>query len=951
MAEVIGGTYEIIKQLGAGGGGVVYLARHLRLDKQVVLKADRRKIMTNPELLRREVDVLKNLKHPYIPQVYDFFSDGETVYTAMDYVDGESLDRFLKRGEWFSQPQVIAWAKQLLQALDYLHSPIHGSPPKGYVHSDIKPANLMLRPNGDICLIDFNISLALGEENVIGASAGYASPEHYGLDFSLYSRTVTQNEEGALTMDDGTATLPMPQGGSTKKIRPDVRSDIYSTGATLYHLLSGLRPAKNAIEVSPLTEKEVSPQISRIIGKAMNPNANLRYQTAAEMLWDLEHLHENDRRTQRLRKTAVTVAAVLSLAFLAGGIMTFTGLRQMERIQARERQAAETDREALSLVTQSEDARRQGDIPMAVSAAMRALSMDGAPYAAQAQLNLTEALGVYDLSDGFRNSLVIQLPSTPIKAVLSPEGTRAAVLTLGQVQVFDTESGAELAALPAEKSALSDLVFSGEDILFCPGEEGVLAYDLAGGSTLWTGEKATGLTLSGDGRTLAAVYKDSESAKVYDAGTGELLQTVEFGRRHQDGAANDIYADPEKDVFALSGDGRYLAVSFADGALTVYDLQNRENDLSIYEATEYTRFEGGFFENYFAFSSSNESESVFAVVDVAHLAQTVGFSAPNVFHVRTDENGVCLSLEDTLVRIDPEAGEQTELAYTDGDIAAYDLSGDYTLVLQEDGALAFFDKDAREVETLEPGWCDFACISGGYVLSASRDASFVRILRLESHSEAQLLHYDGDYLHAEARVGRDGTVMLFRYDGFRLYAPDGTLLTEAPIPDASQVYDQQYRRDEGVLEVIYYDGTVRHYSAADGTLVSETQEELPDKSLQEEFLAGNFRISAPLHERTTVYNRETGAVVRELETEDSLAYVTEAGDFLIVEYITAQGERYGLLLDEACETLARLPGLCDILEDGTLVFDDMRGNLRQSRIYSTQELLTLGESYQGGIAT
>ena len=92
MAEVIASTYELIREIGSGGGGVVYLARHLRLGKYVVLKADKRKLTTRPELLRREVDVLKDLTHPYIPQVYDFFVENGTVYTAMAYIEGESLD-------------------------------------------------------------------------------------------------------------------------------------------------------------------------------------------------------------------------------------------------------------------------------------------------------------------------------------------------------------------------------------------------------------------------------------------------------------------------------------------------------------------------------------------------------------------------------------------------------------------------------------------------------------------------------------------------------------------------------------------------------------------------------------------------------------------------------------------------------------------------------------------
>lgn len=946
MTRIIGSTYEIIGQLGAGGGGIVYLAKHLRLNKQVVLKADRRKFTTNPELLRREVDVLKNLKHPYIPQVYDFFSEGETVYTAMDYIDGTSLDKALKEHGRFSQSQVISWAKQLLQALDYLHSPTHGSPPRGYVHSDIKPANLMLRPNGDICLIDFNISLALGEESAIGASVGYASPEHYGLDFSLYSSLTQTQADGTVVMRDETETLTMPE--INRKIRPDVRSDIYSTGATLYHLLSGRKPAKSALEVTPLTEREATPQIAWIIAKAMEPNAAFRYQTAAEMLWDLEHLHENDLRMRKYRRMVKATAIGLLAAFVLGGAMTFTGLRQMERIQARERAAAELAERTLTLITESESAYRRGDIPTAVSASAEALRTDGGPYRASAQLALTEALGIYQLSDGFRNSRTLQLPSTLIKSVLSPGGTRSALVTLGQVQIFDTQSGMELAVLPLEQSALADVVFSGEDVLFYGGDGGVGAYDLATGCTLWSGAQATGLALSEGGKTLAAVYKDEPGAVLYDAASGEPLCNVSFGTQHQDGTANDLYADPESDIFSLNDSGRFLAVSFSDGGLTIFDTEDSGNSLSIFGTSEYTHFEGGFYGNYLAFSATNANESVFAVVDAERQIQTIGFSAADVFHVWVDENGICLSLGNTLVQIDPESGEQTELAYTSDDIAAYRRDTGYTLVLQESGALSFFDSGAQEIETLDVGRCDFICLGGRYALAASRDSSLAQVLRLENHSDAQLRHYDGAYPHSEARIGNEGTLMLFSHKSFRLYAQDGTLLLEEDFPDAGQIYDQQCLREEGVLEVIYYDGAVRRYAASNGALISEEQIAPPDKSLDEEFRTSRLRIVAPLHGRSTIYDQTSGKVIREMETEDSLTYVTETGDYVIVEYITAQGERYGLLLNEACETLARLPGLCDILPDGTLVFDDMRGNLRQSRIYSKQDLIDLAKNYLGG---
>lgn len=940
MSEIIASTFEVINKIGSGGGGVVYLANHLRLNKQVVLKADRRKISTPPELLRREVDVLKDLSHPYIPQVYDFFAEGEVVYTVMDYVDGESLDRPLKRGERFSQPQVIQWAIQLLQALEYLHSPTHGTPPRGYVHSDVKPANLMRRANGDICLIDFNISLALGEDSVIGASAGYASPEHYGLDYSFSGDTATMKQE-TQTMDDRTATMTMP--GIRRKIRPDVRSDIYSTGATLYHLLSGRRPAKDALEVAPLSEMEVSPQIARMIAKAMAPNPQDRYQTASEMLWELEHLWENDIRTIRHKRRVKTTAAALAVMFLLGGLLTFTGLKQMERAQAAGKAAAEMAEQALSAVSGSESAYRNGDIPGAIRLAMDALTLESSPYEAPAQKALTDALGVYDLSDGFRPARTLPLPSAPLKAVLSPEGSRAAAMVSGKLLVFDTASGEKLAELPAESSALSEVVFAGENRILYAGEGALRAYDLAAGRELWSGKAATGIALSADGSTAAAVYKDENMAAVYDAATGEVRQAVTFGERQQSVIANDVFADPEDGLFALSSTGRWLAVSFSDGSLEIFDLQDSAGDLSIFDASEYTHFEGGFYGPYLAFSAAGPEESVFAVIDAEAQVQTGGFASANPFRVQADEDGILVATENILVRLDPETGEQEELAYTEGDITGFAHHGGYTLTALSD-SFGFYDEAAALVEQRD-GLCDFTAIAGETALTADRNTPCLRILQMERHPEAQIFAYDRSYVHDEARISREGNVLLYRYDGFRLYAPDGGILKEEALPDPEQVYDQQFRREAGgeYLEVIYNNGTSLCYSATDGRLQEERTGTPPDGSLDEEFITDRLRITAPLHGTPKVYDLESGALVRTLEEDDYLAYAAQVDGGIMTEYITARGERYGLLLNEDCETLARLPGLCDVTEDGTLVFDDNRGNLRESRIYSLQELMAFAE--------
>ncbi len=956
MGEIIAGAYELEREIGSGGGGVVYLGRHLRLGKWVVLKADKRRLSTNPEMLRQEVDALKNLSHTYIPQVYDFVEENGTVYTVMDYIEGESLDKPLKRGERFSQPQVIEWACELLEAVSYLHS----RPPHGILHADIKPANVMCTPEGDIRLIDFNIALALGEEGAVrvGLSRGYASPEHYGLDYTKPRRTDAQPLTELMTgtvpqtaQDSGMARSASTSGKKTVLL--DVRSDIYSLGATLYHLLTGERPAQDAKEVVPISPEKASSAVAAIIQKAMAPDPDQRYQTAAEMLSAFEHLYENDPRTKRHKRRAAVTAAALAALFLAGGVMTFTGLKQMEQAQAEAAQAArlaeETERrtkQALAAVRSSEEAYRNGNIPAARDSALEALELDS-PYAAQAQKALTDALGVYDLSDGFKLHLMLELPSEPLKVVLSPEGTRLAAVYAFQVVIFDTETGEKLVEFPMERSALSDVVFLDEDRIVYAGPGAVRAFDVTRSTELWSGQAGTKIVRSADGNRVAAAYKNAKEAVVYDASTGEAVKTVSFGERSQRVTVNDSFADPKDNLLALNAGGTMLAVSFADGSLTVFDLEREDGALEILDPCAYSHFEGGFFGKYFAFSGLGGGESLFAVIDTADLVQTGAFTAQDLFLVQADENGIYLALNDTLIKLDPETGEQTEIAYTSKDITGFRHGEAYTLVATEDQSYAFFDRGAAQVERTEMDCsCDFVQLAGGFAVVGSRDTPELRIMQLEEHPEAELFSYDPAYSHDEARLSADGkTVMLFRYDAFRLYGIDGQLLAEVELPDAEQIYDQQYRRDErgSYLEVIYNDGLVRSYSAADGALLSETEGETPDLSLYEEFYTDWLKITAPLHETPAAYDRESGALIRELEKDAYLTYVTQAGEYVITEYISAQGERYGLLLDENCETLARLPNLCDIV-DGTLVFDYPSGNLRFSRIYSTQELRALGKN-------
>lgn len=951
MSKIIAATYEIKEQIGSGGAGVVYLGRHLRLGIPVVLKADKRTLAAKREVLRREVDALKNLNHTYIPQVYDFVVEDDTVYTVMAYIEGESLDKPLRRGESFQQAQVITWACQLLEALVYLHS----QPPYGILHSDIKPANIMLTPQGDIRLIDFNIALALGEEGTVrvGFSRGYASPEHYGLDYSDHTAVDDEDEETEL-LDSASeyarvrrARQTSTAGSGRRTVLLDVRSDIYCLGATLYHLLTGTRPPEDAKAVEAISSPAVSPAVAAIIRKAMAPAPEQRYQSAQEMLYAFEHLHENDPRAVRHRRRAAAAAGVLTALFLAGGLCTVVGLQQMERLQAAQAEAERADRQALAAVTASREAYQGGDIPQAIRQARDALSAHSA-YDAQAQRALTDALGVYDLSGGYKAHRQIALPGEPQKLALSPEGTRTAVMTGEVMAVYDTESGRQLVQLSKERSALADVVFLDEDRILYAGGGGLRAYDLGREEELWTGRPATGISVSADGSTAAAVYRDESFAVVYDPTDGTVLREVDFQGRKQKLWANDTLTDPEYNLFVLNGDGTRLAVSFADGSLWVYDLRDGGEDLIIFDSSDYVRFEGGFHGACFAFSAAtgDGGDAQFAVVDIDTLAQPVSFINSTPFHVQADESGIFVSNGHTLVRMDTETWMDRPAAYSDdGVIADFQQTGAGTIAILEDGALAFFD-GASALTGVFPGETTLAQIAGGYGAAGGANTPYLRIFKLEEHNEARFFSYDPAIVHDEVRVSADGsTVMLFRYDRFQLFSVEGQLLGEADFPDKDSVYDTLYRRDEtgSYLEVMYNDGRVRSYSAADGSLLSERAGGAPDLSMDEEFDTEQYRIFSPLHGTPQVYDRTDGELVCLLETDGYLTYVTELDGGIMTEYLSADGKRYALLLNDSCETLAMLPDLCDISADGTLYFDDGRGTVRRSRLYSRDELLALSE--------
>lgn len=220
-------TYEIYEKIGEGGGGTVYRALHKRLQKTVVLK----KIIgnyTNIQDCRTEVDILKNLRNSYLPQVLDFIESPEGIYTVMDFIPGKSLKQMMDEGHKFKEKEVLKYTRQLCEALDYLHSQ---NPP--IIHGDIKPANIMVTPEGDVCLIDFNISGFLEGKGAqaFGYTPGFSSPEqvegfeeicrrlsertvdipHAAVDFRKTPASQTEEDKTMLLFQDEDKTVLLSQ--------------------------------------------------------------------------------------------------------------------------------------------------------------------------------------------------------------------------------------------------------------------------------------------------------------------------------------------------------------------------------------------------------------------------------------------------------------------------------------------------------------------------------------------------------------------------------------------------------------------------------------------------------------------------------------------------------------------------------------------------------------------
>ena len=248
---IIENHYRIIKLLGEGGMSRVYLAEDIATGTLWAVKETREagEIQSTQQdrynSFLKEVAILSTIRHPNLPLLDSYFAAGSHYYTVEEYIEGPSLESYLQH-TLPEELEVIDWALTLCSVLGLLHK-------NGIIFRDLKPANIMLKPDGTIKLIDFDIARhykpGLPQDTTLLGTPGYAAPETYG------------------------------------KAQSDPRSDIYSLGATLHHLLTGKNPQDEPFTFKPVRALRagVSPELEAIIEKAVQMKAEERYQNTGTM--------------------------------------------------------------------------------------------------------------------------------------------------------------------------------------------------------------------------------------------------------------------------------------------------------------------------------------------------------------------------------------------------------------------------------------------------------------------------------------------------------------------------------------------------------------------------------------------------------------------------------------------------------------------------------------------
>ncbi len=295
--SLINGKYRIIREIGHGGMSRVYLVVNEAVNRKWAMKElrqDHQDVAAMQGLLR-EINMMKKLKHPGLPEIIDVIEESGRFFLVMEFVEGDLLSERLEKEGAQPLERVLLWGIQLCEVLEYLHAQ---SPP--VVYRDMKPANIIEKQDGRLALIDFGTAREYSgkkyTDTVCLGTVGYAAPEQFGGN------------------------------GET-----DVRTDIYCLGATLYHLLTGEHPGKGirAGQRGRRSGRKKSSRMEQIIWKCTRKDPKKRYQSCAELCADLRQLQQKQQKVQHkrgkqaerqwrgyLRKGVAIILAVVAVMYM-----------------------------------------------------------------------------------------------------------------------------------------------------------------------------------------------------------------------------------------------------------------------------------------------------------------------------------------------------------------------------------------------------------------------------------------------------------------------------------------------------------------------------------------------------------------------------------------------------------------------------------------------------------
>ncbi len=298
--------YRIIRKLGVGGMGEVYLAEDMRLDRTVALKilpADVASDKRRMQRFKQEAKLSSSLNQPNILTIFEFGDTESLHFIASEYVDGDTLRDHL-RDTRLKLPEILDIGTQVVAALDAAHE-------ARIIHRDIKPENIMVRRRDRVVkVLDFGLA-KLSEPSAIGGG---------GSNSEAKTQMLLRTMPGSVM---GTVSYMSPE--QAQGLRVDERTDLWSTGVVIYEMVAGALPfagVTSSHTVVDILEKEpaplvspggrkVPPELQRIVSKALAKNPDERYQTAKDMLIDLRNLKKRSELEIEIERSASTGSGVL----------------------------------------------------------------------------------------------------------------------------------------------------------------------------------------------------------------------------------------------------------------------------------------------------------------------------------------------------------------------------------------------------------------------------------------------------------------------------------------------------------------------------------------------------------------------------------------------------------------------------------------------------------------